>query len=71
MEDLLDMFEISAKSKDGHDYLVELAAHPSKIVESFNTHMANIGWDQVQYKITKYKKVESKHIEVEYDTDNG
>ncbi len=70
MEDLLDMYSISATSKDGHGYTVELAASPDKIEESFNTHMTNIGWEHYQYKITRYKTVVSNHIEVEHDTDN-
>lgn len=65
--DLLDMFKISATSKDGHGYTVELAAHPDKVTESFDTHMMNIGWEHHQYTITSYKVVKGKHIEVGLD----
>ena len=65
--ELLDMFKISATSKDGHGYTVELAAHPDKITESFNAHMSNIGWEHYQYTITNYKAVKSNHIVVGLD----
>lgn len=65
--DLLDMFEISATSKDGHGYTVELSAQPDKISESFEAHIMKIGWEHHQYSITKYKLVPTKHIEVGLD----
>ena len=71
MQDLLDMFEIQAMSKDGQQYRVELSADPDKVSQAFDTHMSNIGWSQYDYKITAYRKVESKHIEIEDDTING
>jgi len=65
--ELLDMFKISATSKDGHDYTVELSAHPDKVTESFNAHMTNIGWEHWQYVITSYEPIKSKNLKVDSD----
>lgn len=65
--DLLDMFKISATSKDGHSYTVELSANPDKVTEAFNAHMSNIGWEHYQYSITSYKAIKSKNIKVNLD----
>jgi hypothetical protein len=63
--ELLDRFKISATSKDGHNYIVELASHPNNVLESFNTHMSDIGWDHYQYTITNYILIKSKNIKEE------
>ncbi len=71
MNEILDMFEINAISKEGHGYKVELACFRDRVAECFQIHMANIGWTQYEYKITSFIPIKSDHITVDYnDTDN-
>ena len=67
---ILNMYEIRAVSKDGQGYLVELCCDESNINESFQQHIHKIGWSQYKYKITAWKPVKSKHIEIDYDSNN-
>ena len=66
----LEMYKITAHSKEGHGYIVELCCNPNKIQENFKSHINKIGWSNYEYNITSWETVKSEHIEIDYDSTN-
>jgi len=52
-----ELYKISARSKDGHAYTVEILSESDDIIETFKKHLSKIGWDHYQYTITGYMMV--------------
>ena len=50
-------FKVSATSKDGHGYILEIESELDTLTETFNSYLESIGWGHFQYRITSYMMV--------------
>jgi len=66
-KEILDVYQMTGESREGHKYQVELACVPGKQEESFKKHIEKIGWDHYGYKLIECKKPKVTHIKVELE----
>lgn len=57
------LYKISAKSIDGQLYALELSSKPHNLIETFNAHICDIGWEHHQYRIVEYIQITKEHVD--------